>query len=150
MSRATPNGRAGGASSPADAATDSVKSSSTTYPTPPRGGHGKPVSDIDYKLVERLARSGANTVEIADILGVSDTTIVRRCGDILKVARANLRISIRRKQVTMALGGHPTMLIWLGKVMLDQREVTAVEHSGAEGVPLVVSVTHTIVDPGAG
>ena len=50
---------------------------------------------------------------------------------LVQKAEAELKISLRTKQVEMALDGNVTMLIWLGKQMLGQKE--KLEHSDEGG-----------------
>lgn len=44
--------------------------------------------------------------------------------------RALGMLSLRRKQSEMAQEGNVTMLIWLGKQLLGQKDSTSIEHSG--------------------
>lgn len=85
---------------------------------------GRPAAVIDEKVVEGMASVGATNVEIADFLGVDEGVVRRRCKDVLTKARAGLKTRLRQAQVKAALGGNPTMLIWLGKQMLNQADQT--------------------------
>jgi len=51
--------------------------------------------------------------------------------DLIPKAEAELKISLRAKQVETALDGSVPMLIWLGKQMLGQKE--KLEHSDEGG-----------------
>jgi len=82
---------------------------------------------IDLTVVEGMASVGATNCEIADFLGVSEALIRKKCEATLTKARANVRIRLRQAQIKTALGGNPTMLIWLGKQMLDQKEIAVLE-----------------------
>lgn len=83
---------------------------------------GRPKIEIDAKEVEKLASWGCKVKEIADWFGVTDDTIIRRFSEELAKGRANLQMSLRRKQIDVALKGNVSMLIWLGKQMLDQKD----------------------------
>lgn len=85
---------------------------------------GRPSVPIDEKVVEGMASVGATNVEIADFVGVDEALIRRRCKDVLTKARAGLKTRLRQAQLKAALGGNPTMLIWLGKQMLGQADQT--------------------------
>jgi len=88
----------------------------------------RPKIDIDPDQVEKLAAIGCKTKEIAAWFGVSDDTISRRFAAEMEKGQANLRMSLRRKQIEVALKGNVSMLIWLGKILLEQverREITA-------------------------
>jgi hypothetical protein len=80
-------------------------------------------ADIDLKMVEALASVGATNVEIAHIVGVDESTLWRRCNDLLQKTRQDLKVRLRRAQLTAAFQGNPTMLIWLGKQMLGQADI---------------------------
>jgi hypothetical protein len=79
---------------------------------------------------------------MANWFGVSLSTIEKRLRrklyrGVVEKGKARLAISLRRKQVQLAEEGNPTMLIWLGKQLLGQRDQAAVEHSGKDGTPLI-------------
>jgi hypothetical protein len=99
---------------------------------------GRPAAAIDFRVVEAMASVGATNVEIADVIGVDESTVRLRCADVLAKARATLKTRLRRAQITAALGGNPAMLIWLGKQMLDQKDKAEVDnrHGGADGGPI--------------
>jgi len=90
-------------------------------------GNPKP---IDAKLVKELAAIGCTFEEIGSIVGCNKSTISRRFATEIEKGRAELRQSIRRKQVSVALGGNVTMLIWLGKNLLDQRDKQEIHTEG--------------------
>jgi hypothetical protein len=82
--------------------------------------------------LEILAETGATREEQAHLLGMSVDSLQRRINDqrgvfqALMRAGARMRVSVRRKQIAIALDDrHPaqaTMLVWLGKAMLGQTE----------------------------
>ncbi len=92
--------------------------------------------------VEQMASFGCTDTEIAQLAGVSEGTIKRHFDPQLKKGRAELRRDLRSAQVKKALGvfvertdkdgttdvylSSPdnTMLIWLGKQYLEQRDKT--------------------------
>lgn len=86
--------------------------------------------DIDWKLFEKLCSRFATRSEISYLLGVSEKTLNDRCQKKYKLQfqqaferfSSDARVSIRRKQLEVALEGNVTMLIWLGKMYLGQRE----------------------------
>ncbi len=83
---------------------------------------GYPPKEHDEDLILRLASILCTTEEIAHICQCSNDTLERRYMHILKQGRANGRSSLRRKQWEVAQEGNPTMLIWLGKQYLKQKE----------------------------
>ena len=85
---------------------------------------GRPPKVIDYALVERLASIQCTQEEIANILEVSTKTLQRNDEFCLiyKKGLDNGRMSLRRFQWEAAKKGNTTMLVWLGKQYLGQRE----------------------------
>ena len=91
---------------------------------------GRPRIEIDWDQFDKLCAMQCTLIEIAEWFGCSVDTIERRCwddhdstfADLYKKKSAKGKISIRRKQLDVALSGNTTMLIWLGKQYLGQRE----------------------------
>jgi hypothetical protein len=84
--------------------------------------------EIDYELVEKLAKIHCPSEEIANIIGMKPDAFTARYRNdpALKLAvergRAEGRISLRQKQYDQAMKGDKTMLVWLGKQLLNQSE----------------------------
>lgn len=87
-----------------------------------------------------LAQVGCTDEEIASHLDCSPDTLTRRYADLLKKGRAQLRMSLRRAQVKKALAGDNTMLIWLGKILLGQKEPRT-EITNQTAAELVLRIT---------
>jgi hypothetical protein len=96
----------------------------------------RPEIKIDAEYVEKLAALGAKNTEIADFFGCSPDTIERRFAGELAKGRSNLKIKLRQWQLKAAEKGNSTMLVWLGKQMLDQKDKAMFEHSGPDGKPI--------------
>lgn len=111
-------------------------------PGPPPGEGGGPRKEIDLQIVEKLAMIHCTDKEMADILGVSVDTLWRRKQDdpafleLLERGRSNGKASLRRRQWQRAESGSDTMLIWMGKQILGQRDRH--ELSGDPDNPLTV------------
>lgn len=88
--------------------------------TTKRVGWGK--VEVDEEQVFKLAQFGCNDGEIASFFGVDRMTLVRHFEQVIAKGHDNLRRVIRKKQVELAMHGDRTMLIWLGKQMLGQKE----------------------------
>lgn len=82
----------------------------------------RPKVDIDEMQVEEMAAIGCTVAEIAGVVGCSPRTVERRAAAPMARGRARLNVSLRRKQVEMAMSGNASMLIWLGKQLLGQRD----------------------------
>ena len=85
-------------------------------------------ANIDREEVSKLAAMGLTVIEIAAFVGVCTKTIERRCMPELEEGRAKACGSVRRKQYEKAvIEGNTTMLIWLGKQMLGQKDCVVVD-----------------------
>ena len=84
--------------------------------------------DIDPKQVEKLAGYGCTNTEIAGVYGCSADLIDKSYSEFLTKGRANLEKRLRKAQLDAALKGNSTMLVWLGKQMLDQTDRQEIEH----------------------
>lgn len=82
---------------------------------------------IDGELVEKFASIGCKTKEIADYFNCSEDTIQRRFAAELTKGRSELRMSLRQWQLKSAQAGNVVMLIWLGKQMLGQQDVSRID-----------------------
>jgi len=100
---------------------------------------GRPRIEIDKEDFEKLCGFQSTLLEIAGWFKCSDDTIEKWCKrtykttftDINKRLSAGGKSSLRREQFKKALGGNVTMLIWLGKQHLDQKDKTEVDSSEA-------------------
>lgn len=93
---------------------------------------GRPKIEINLKELELLSQVGATNGEIALLLGVSERTIDDRRKDpdfreVMDRGVAAGNLSLRRKQMSMALAGDRALLIWLGKQRLGQRDKISAE-----------------------
>lgn len=91
---------------------------------------GRKVIEIDWNEFDKLCSFQCTLAEIASWFDVSEDTIERRVkeysgetfADYYKQKRGAGFVSLRRKQFEVAMSGDKTMLIWLGKQYLGQRE----------------------------
>jgi hypothetical protein len=88
---------------------------------------GRPRLAIDPQQVEELAAIDCSYAEMALILKCDASTLTRRFAQVIEAGRARGRSSLKRKQFALAMEGNPTMLIWLGKIRLSQKETQVVE-----------------------
>lgn len=102
---------------------------------------GRPSKNIDWKLADKLAALHCTGEEMASVLGVCYDTLEKKVkglgyasfSDYYAEKSASGKISIRRKQFEIAMSGNVTMLIWLGKQMLNQTEKTTVDTTSSDG-----------------
>lgn len=91
---------------------------------------GRPIGDeiiITPEQIEKLAQFGATQHEMAHFLSISTSLIEERLQrPELRAAydkgMATMKLSLRRHQFTLAEKGNATMLIWMGKQHLGQRD----------------------------
>lgn len=85
---------------------------------------GRPKFVIDYSTVAKLAAMQCTQDEISSFLGCSTETLQRDkefCA-VYKKGMDGGKASLRRRQWEAVEKGNTTMLIWLGKQYLGQRE----------------------------
>lgn len=107
---------------------------------------GRPRAKISAEEIEKLGAINATQAEMAAWFGVTTQTIENRLQepkfrDAYESGRAHGRMSLRRQQIAAAAAGNPTLLIWLGKQLLGQRDVTALELSGPDHSPIESKVS---------
>ena len=83
--------------------------------------------DIDSKQVEALASYGCTKTEIAAFFGCNETTIRKRFSENLIKGKESGKIRLRKKQFEMAMKGNVSMLIWLGKQTLGQKDQQGID-----------------------
>lgn len=92
---------------------------------------GCPEKDINWDEVDQLCAFGCTQEEIVEWTKVSQQTLDRRVkrdkglktfGEYLKQKAQIGHVSLRRKQMQIAMQGNVTMLIWLGKQRLKQSD----------------------------
>ena len=99
---------------------------------PPKHAGGRPHKHIDLEMVRKLAVIGCTHEEIAYALDVSVDTLARSrsFAEAYKRGDAGGKQSLRHKQFQLALEGNVSMLVWLGKNRLYQKDVVTTEHTG--------------------
>jgi hypothetical protein len=114
------------------------------------GKVGRPRIQIDWKKFDDLCADQCTLREIASAFDCSEDTIERAVKRTYKVnfaeyfslKRCRGFISLRRKQMELALSGDKTMLIWLGKQYLGQAEKQITEHAVTEETgKLIIDLT---------
>ncbi len=107
---------------------------------------GRKKSILNWKKVERAAISGAKGKQIAAMLGIHYNTLVYCCKEdnncdlceYLAQKKEEGNQEIHKKLYEVAMNGNTTMLIWLGKQRLGQRDVYKGENN------TVVNIWYTL------
>ena len=90
----------------------------------------RPRAKINWQQVDSMCAIQCTGEEQAAILGVDYDTLNKACKrdnkcsftDYYRKKSSSGKMSLRRKQYSTAMDGNPTMLIWLGKNWLEQRD----------------------------
>lgn len=97
---------------------------------------GRPRTKFDLEVVEQLASCMATQDDIAYATGCSTRSVIRAYQSSPAFREAvdrgwsKARMSLRQKQLEVALAGNATMLIWLGKQYLSQKDKQEIENKG--------------------
>jgi hypothetical protein len=117
----------------------------------------RPLLKIDWKVVDQMLEAHCLGTEIAARIGVSADTLYMRClkennstfSEYSQRKKASGKSLLRLKQYNAAMQGDKSLLIWLGKNILNQSEKQSIEHSGE--VPIqVVSFSNKPIMPWKG
>jgi hypothetical protein len=110
---------------------------------PPRNLGGRPRSVIDLAVVERAASIGCTREEISALCGVPRSTFFKHLAEEPQIQEAidrgveMGRATLRRAQWKGAVtDGNPTMMIWLGKQLLGQRDTQTTQTLDKDGNPI--------------
>lgn len=97
---------------------------------------GRPKTKIDYELAEKLASIMCTQEEIATMFDCDVRTLQRddEFCRVFKKGKDKGRISLRRMQFKKAEKGSDSMLIWLGKQVLNQRDVIETNNESLDKV----------------
>jgi hypothetical protein len=90
----------------------------------------RPLKEIDWQQVNQMCAIHCTGEEQAAVLGIDYDTLNSACkrehkmsfSDYFKQKASHGKMSLRRKQYTTAMDGNTTMLVWLGKNWLGQRD----------------------------
>ena len=93
---------------------------------------GRPEIKIDWSKVDKYLQAQCNGIGIAGLLGISKDTLYDKClednktlfSDYSALKKGEGKELLRAKQFSTAMEGDKTMLVWLGKQYLDQKERT--------------------------
>jgi hypothetical protein len=108
--------------------------------------NGRPKADIDIVAAERGASIGCTMEEIATLVGVGRRTLIDRVKvdpelrEAIDRGRDVGRTTLRRLQWEQARAGNATMLIWLGKQLLGQRDKQDVTSAINSDIKVIVEL----------
>jgi hypothetical protein len=105
----------------------------------------------EREVIHQLAMYHCTDAEIAAVLKLSPEAFQQRktadprIAEWIRDGRSEGKASLRRTQFSLALKGDKTMLVWLGKQMLGQRDFNRFEISGPDGGPMEFQGTAKVV-----
>ena len=110
----------------------------------------RPKTDIDWKTVNKLLEADCEGTEIAAYLGIVPDTFYKRCkednnigfSDYLREKKARGNSLLKVKQFDAAMSGDKTMMIWLGKQRLGQKEKQDIEHTIKDELPFNIKLEY--------
>lgn len=100
--------------------------------------------------IEAISSVGGTQHEAAAHFEVSARTFEeflrnhKEARDAWDYGAGKMRLSIRRMQIKAAQAGNATMLVWLGKQYLEQRDKQELEHTGKDGEKLAPTVIQLV------
>jgi hypothetical protein len=104
-----------------------------------REGAGRKPAEIDLSELEKLCLLQCNDEEIAAWFNVSVRTLQNRreqpkFAKLMRRGRAKGCINVRRAQMRLLDAGNAAIAMWLGKVVLGQKDTMQI--TGANGGPI--------------
>ena len=102
------------------------------------------LTEQDVGRILQMIRIHCTQAEICDVFGTTDKTLnkaLNRHGlpnfsELYKKHNGEGKASLRRLQWKAAEAGNPTMLVWLGKQILGQRDKHDLDVGGKDDQPL--------------
>ncbi len=97
----------------------------------------RPKANIDWSIVDKYLQAQCDGVGIAGLLGVDVETLYNRCksdnslgfSEYAALKKSEGKELLRMKQFKIAMDGDKTMLVWLGKQYLGQKEYSDMNFS---------------------
>lgn len=103
---------------------------------------GRDQKVIPPEEVFKLAQIGCKDNEIAAWFGIDSNTLRYNFSTELETGLESLKQSLRRAQIKLALTGNATMLIWLGKQILNQQEQPHLHTESEQILPWITTEGH--------
>lgn len=103
---------------------------------------GRPKKKIDWNIVDKLLEADCEGTEIAAYLGMHPNVLYERCkkekkcnfSEYLQEKKAKGNSLLKVKQYELAMKKDKTMLVWLGKQRLGQKDKQEVEQNTTASV----------------
>lgn len=83
----------------------------------------RPPKEIDVQKLKEFLEVNMPIKRIGHYFNCTPETLYNKYADLIIESNVNYEFHIRQAQLRTALSGNPTMLIWLGKQYLGQRDM---------------------------
>ena len=98
---------------------------------------GRPIKDVDEKILANLSQIGCTQEEIGRIVWIYARTLQRRFADLLEVNKNKGKASLRKRMYEKAMKGNDKLLIWLSKNYLNMVDKVHTTNT-TEPLPLII------------
>lgn len=115
-----------------------------------RKRHQKQVVTVTAEQVRSFGRLGAQWQEIERFFNVSKENLKLHFKAAYDRGFVDVNMKLRQKMVDMALDGHPTMLIWLGKNRLSMSDNGPTDEDNVKPVTNELNVTLNVMEKPSG
>ena len=99
---------------------------------------GRPRTVVDERVLAGLAAIQCTYNEMAAVLSVDESTLRLHYKDLIEKERDAGKMGLRRAQMQSAYKGNATMLIWLGKQYLGQKDKHELGDGNGNLIPMLV------------
>lgn len=121
---------------------DAAVAAGITQAVPMPNG-GPPALVLEENVLYEMAKTMSSYDVLGQIFGVSGAHIQQTYAPLVEKARAEAKKNLAGAQFTSAVNDrNPTMLIWLGKQYLEQKDIRREEQTGPDGKPIMTDNTH--------
>ena len=86
----------------------------------------RPPKEVDVEKLKEFLEINLPVKRIAHYFNCTPETLYNKFGDLIVESNVAYEVKLRQAQMRAALAGNPTMLIWLGKQYLGQRDMNDV------------------------
>lgn len=122
-----------------------------------------PKVEVDLQELHKLGGLHATYDEVAAWFQIAPRTVRNRMvsndqydfqgrrltfREIFDEGKAKGNVSLRRKQMELALSGDRVMLIWLGKQILGQRDAVETRLADPDGSPFTIRIVRVVTENG--
>jgi hypothetical protein len=111
----------------------------------------RPKANIDWNIVNKYLQAQCDGVGIAGLIGIHPNVLYAACKEFNKLSFSDYsqqkkgegKELLRAKQFQVAMEGDKTMLVWLGKQYLDQKDKSEIDANiNIPALPTIILKQH--------